>query len=157
MTDIEQGLKEAVAEAAAKRSTAQGDVGPILRRQYDKAIAGAKAIHGEHGDSYRGDIASGERQYVHANGFQHMTAPQLIDHIETLTKSAAVLEGLAFDLSNDLAGHVDYAGAKDVVASSGQGLEMTVFDRMGVRLLELTRTIESIEREIKRSLGAVKP
>jgi hypothetical protein len=124
MTDIEQGLKEAVQAAAAGRSMAQLDVGD---------------------------------RYGRGNGKDRapLTAPNVIDHIAVLTKSAAVLEGLAFDLSNELAGQQDYAGAKETISPNHEA--MTVFDRMGYSLLELTRTIESIEREVKRSLGAVKP
>ena len=130
MSDLESGLKEAVESARMPRNIV------------------------------RGDIASGERLYAHANsappqGTPSMTAPAIIEHIEALTKSAVVLEELTLELSNDLAGRDTANRIRPAPESPTEG--MTIFDRMGVQLLVLTRTIESIEREVKRSLGAVKP
>lgn len=84
-----------------------------------------------------------------------LTAPHVIAHIQELTKQAELLEGLAFELSDALAGGSDSPQAEP--SSSGNTLSPSIFDRMGLELLKLTRVMESIERQVQRSLGAVKP
>jgi len=141
MSDIEQGLKEAIAEAQSKEKYGGVVPGNIVRspqRRYGRDFPDAPV----------------------GNGLDRrppLTAPQIIETIDTLTKSASVLESLAFELSSDLAGHDDSAGQAQGSMPSVEYADMALFDRMGARILELTRIRESIEREVKRSLGAVKP
>ena len=71
-----------------------------------------------------------------------------------LTKQAHALDSLAWELSDALAGGADKV---PFVSPPANEPAMSIFDRMGLGLLELTRTIESIDRNVKRSLGAVKP
>ena len=136
MSDLESGLKQAV------ESATRGQRGRNL-------LAEATAIHGNHGDSLRPFIISGGQEPRPA-----MTAPAIIETIMELTKQAHALDSLAWELSDALAGGADKV---PLVSPPGNEPAMSIFDRMGLGLLELTRAIESIDRNVKRSLAAVKP
>jgi hypothetical protein len=146
LSDIESGLKEAIAEAQAKgrefthRETERHDVPSHIVRSPSQP--------GKYG-----------RPMPNFNGAEQdkrppLTAPQVIETIMELTKQAELLEGLAFELSDALAGGSDGLQHN---ASPANAPSMSVFDRMGLELLALTRVIESIDRNVKRGLGAVKP
>ena len=137
MSDLESGLKEAVEKFARV-----GD------RLHEKAVADATAIHGNHGDSYRRALGNG------AGKTTSMTAPAIIETIMELTKQAHAL-----DCARRMSCRTRSRAATDApqpgYASPGNEPAMSIFDRMGLGLLELTRAIESIDRNVKRSLGAV--
>jgi hypothetical protein len=150
MSDIEQGLKEAIAEAQAR--------GPRTSREAD-IVAGAHQEYVE-GSTYTGHIVRSPQRIFGRTGNGEdkrppLTAPQVIETIEVLTKHASEIDNLAIELAADLAGRHDDAGPSHLASPAHDG--MSLFDRMGLRLLDLTRVLESIEREVKRSLGAVKP
>ena len=169
MTDIERGLKEAVAEAAAKRSTAQADAGDrwpeeqeVLKEGYGRAavrsprlpgtveaLAKAKAIHGEHGDSIRPFVIDRD---VKSTTVPPLTAPQIIHLIEGLSKHAWGVHVQSLELSGLLAGQ-----GQPQEPQAEPYPPTSIFDRMGQELLSLTRAIEGMEREINRSLGAIRP
>jgi hypothetical protein len=144
MSDLESGLKEAIAEAQAKgrefthRETERHDVPSHIVRSPSQP--------GKYG-----------RPMPNFNGAEQgrppLTAPQVIETIMELTKQAHEIEALAFELSDALAGGSD---SRQVEVSPSNTPEMSIFDRMGLALLELTRTLESIDRNVKRGLGAVK-
>jgi hypothetical protein len=125
MADIEQGLKEAIAEAQAK---------------------GREFTHRET-EIVRSRTNGADKRLP-------LTAPQVIETIMELSKQAHEIEALAYELSDAL------SGARDVpqegMTSPNNAPDMSIFDRMGLGLLELTRTLESIDRNVKRGLGAVK-
>jgi hypothetical protein len=145
MSDLESGLKEAIAEAQAKgrefthRETERHDVPSHIVRSPSQP--------GKYG-----------RPMPNFNGAEQdkrppLTAPQVIETILELTKQAREIEALAFELSDALAGGSD---SRQVEVSPSNTPDMSIFDRMGLGLLELTRTLESIDRNVKRGLGAVK-
>ena len=113
-----------------------------------QAVESARGMH-----AYSGKL---EPRAKH-NGEEHrpaMTAPAIIETIIELSKQAHALDSLVWELSDALAGGADNV---PFVSPPGNEPAMSIFDRMGLGLLELTRAIESIDRNVKRSLGAVKP
>jgi hypothetical protein len=141
MADIEQGLKEAIAEAQAKGIDAWAN----RDAEYVEGRQRSPSQPGKYGRTLNGA----------EQGRPPLTAPQVIETIMELTKQAHEIEALVYELSDAL------SGARDVpqegMTSPNNAPDMSIFDRMGLGLLELTRTLESIDRNVKRSLGAVKP
>jgi hypothetical protein len=138
MSDIEQGLKEAIAEAQAKgREYTHAETDIIRSRP-----------RGQYGARIGGIAGNGEDKRP------PLTAPAVIETILELTKQAYAIEALAFELGDALAGGSDQQQGHPVPSNTP---EMSVFDRMGIALLDLTRALESIDRNVKRGLGAVKP
>lgn len=92
------------------------------------------------------------REY-NGNSRKTMTGPEVIQAIESLEKRANEIEGLAIELATTLAGplNLNRANGPDPAGAT------TLFDRMGGELMLLTRTLTSIEGELQRALGAVKP
>jgi hypothetical protein len=145
MSDIESGLKEAIAEAQAKGRE-------FTHRETERHDVPSHIVRSPHQPGRFG------RPLPNFNGAEQdrrppLTAPQIIETIMELTKQAHEIEALAFELSDALAGGSD---SRQVEVSPSNTPEMSIFDRMGLALLELTRTLESIDRNVKRGLGAVK-
>ena len=134
MSDLESGLKEAIENARPRK----GREADIVRGAHREWVEGSTYTPYRNGDDKR----------------PAMTAPAVIETITELTKQAELLEGLAFELSDALAGGSD---SPQHNASPINAPSMSVFDHMGLELLALTRVMESIERQVKRGLGAVKP
>lgn len=134
MTDIEQGLKEAIAAGAsaqAKRTRMSHGISP----EVSEMLA---------------DSREKWAPFVREPG--PLTAPQIFSTLETLTKQAYATADMAGELSTLLAGP-----GVSPEATPEPDASHTIFDRMGAQLLDLTRALEVIETEVKRSLGAVQP
>lgn len=134
MSDIESGLKEAV-ERARQFTHADSDT-PVVR-----------SPHRRYGRT--GDVA-----YAGARvGNSPLTAPQVISAIETLTKQAWEIHTSAAELAGLLAGSGSSLGPENRPEPQPD----TIFDRMGLEVLQLTRVLELIKQEVDRSLGSVRP
>jgi hypothetical protein len=140
MSDLESGLKEAVAEAQARNP----------RQGTDFADAIGHIVRSPSQPGKYGRTLNGAEQ-----GRPPLTAPAVIETIIELCKQAGEIEALVYELSDALAGGSDSPQVN--LASPGNEPSMSIFDRMGLALLGLTRTLESIDRNVKRGLGAVKP
>jgi hypothetical protein len=157
MSDLESGLKEAVAEAQA-RGPRKGREADIVRGAHSQYIEGSVYAGHIKGEDAR-EFTHRETEIVSSrtNGADKrpaLTAPQVIETILELTKQAREIDALMYELSDALAGGSDSPQVN--LDSPGNEPAMSIFDRMGLGLLELTRALESVDRNVKRSLGAVK-
>lgn len=144
MSDLETGLKEAVAEAAAQD----------WNKNRNRAIAASLAdIRASPREVYAGRSQEGTGMYVGNTRKAAMTGPEVIQAIENLEKRADEIQAIARDLADTLAGP-DYANMSNAKEPEPP---TSIFDRMGVELMLLTRTLTAIEADVRRALGAVKP
>lgn len=138
--NLERGLKQAVAEASARDTRLKGSTYMEGERATIAARKdyGPSAIH----PAYNGNTRKAA-----------MTGPEVINAIENLEKRADEIQALARDLADTLAG----PDLMNVSRAQEPEPPTSIFDRMGVELMLLTRTLTAIEADVRRALGAVKP